>query len=142
MAGKALLGRTENVGRWTSRVQPVTDTAFRIGVRLVRPSPLGPVQGARGILSGQGNGCTLNDVPATEAVAVGDLVYTDSLVSPAGEPIYCGRVTAATVEPTASHWTIEVTPLHSPEKVPARVEVLRAEWNAERMTFDGSATLR
>jgi cell shape-determining protein MreC len=128
-ADRGLFGRTVAVGRWTSAVQPVTHPEFRIGVRIVRRSPRGPVFGSRGILSGTGDGCRLLEVPATEPVVEGDFVYTDAALTPGAEAVYCGRVVRAEVGPNDGQWTIDVAPLHRPEDIPRELHVLRAELN-------------
>jgi cell shape-determining protein MreC len=132
--GRGLLGRTTRVARWTSLVQPLTDENFRIGVRIIRRSPLGAVDGPRGILAGTGTGCRLDEVPATEAVAVGDEVYLDELVSAGTGPIYCGRIVRVDVAPTASHWSIDVAPFSRLDEMPAELQVLRMKLHPQRMT--------
>ena len=125
--GRSLFGRTVTVGKWTTSVQPITDLNFRTAVRLVRTSSFGTVTSARGILKGTGDGCEIVEVVGTEAVAVGDLVYTDVLVSPTAVPIYCGTVTEAMIEPNAPHWSIRVTPHFSESQIPAELTVLKTE---------------
>ncbi|SFI09147.1 rod shape-determining protein MreC [Planctomicrobium piriforme] len=139
-AGRALLGRTAQVGERTALVQPLTDPSFRMAIRIIRQSPLGPVEGPAGLLAGTGHGCRLDDVAATEAVAPGDDIYTDPLVSPAGVPVYCGRVSKAEVEPTASHWKIEVIPSNLLSPLPEHVTVLRGALNSQRMTVADPAS--
>ncbi|WP_437185102.1 rod shape-determining protein MreC [Planctomicrobium sp. SH668] len=131
--GRALFGRTTQVGKQTALIQPITSADFKVAVRIVRHSALGPVQGPKGILSGTGNSCKINEVLATEAVKEGDEVYTDRSVSPGSFPIYCGRIVNAVVAPTANTWTIDVQPLHTPDKVPATVSVLRTQLNPVRI---------
>jgi len=132
-AGRSLFGRTLRVGERTALVQPITDPEFRVAVRLVRRSALGAVQGPQGILVGTGNGCRLDEVMATEAVAAGDEVFTDRLASPGSEPIYCGRVTSAEADAGDHHWTIQVAPLQTLAKLPARLDVLRTELNSSSL---------
>lgn len=126
-AGRSLVGRTRQVGRWTSLVQPLTDPEFRTAARIVRNSALGPVQGPAGILAGSATGCRLNEVPATEAVAVGDDVLTDPLTSPAGVSLYCGKVSRVDLATSAEHWTIEVTPAFARGETPREARIIRAE---------------
>ncbi len=128
-AGRTLLGRTRRVGEQTAIVQPLIDADFRIAVRVIRRSPLGPVQGPAGVLAGTGTGCRINEVSATEAIAVGDDVYTDPIASPTGVPVYCGRISLAEAEPTASHWTIQMVPVNSLKELPNNVEVLISSIN-------------
>ncbi len=127
--GKSLYGRTVQVGKWTTLVQPVTDPEFRTAVQLIRSSDYGTVMGARGILKGTGDRCEMIEVVGTEPVAVGDLVYTDTLVSPTSVPIYCGRVTKATIAANAIHWTIDVAPANPAESTPATLTVLKTDLN-------------
>lgn len=126
-AGKSLFGRVSQVGRWTSLIQPVTDPSFRISSRIVRRSPQGAVQGATGILRGTGRGCVLELVDATEAVAIGDLVYTHANASPAGVALFCGKVVHAEIGPSDEHWHIEVQPAHSSAELPDRLDILSGE---------------
>lgn len=135
-AGRALFGRVVKVGTQTSLVQPMTHADFRMAIRIVRRSSLGPIQGPRGILVGTGTGCRLEEVIATEAVAVGDEVFTDHLATPGAEPIYCGRVTHAEAPEGSHHWTINVAPVHLPSSFPSRVTVLRGKLNPERISAD------
>ncbi|WP_437190862.1 rod shape-determining protein MreC [Planctomicrobium sp. SH527] len=128
-AGRTLLGRTRRVGEQTAIVQPLIDADFRIAVRVIRRSPLGPVQGPAGVLAGTGTGCRINEVSATAAIAVGDDVYTDPTASPTGVPVYCGRISQAEAEPAANHWTIQMVPVNSLKELPAHVEVLISSIN-------------
>src|SRR5690606_16885117 len=101
--------------------------------RIVRLTAQGPVEGPQGILKGTGGGCRLDEIPATEAVASGDLVYTAVLASPSGQSFYCGKVTQADADPAASHWTIEIAPACAPQDLPRHVTVLRTELNPRLM---------
>ena len=84
-AGRRVAGRISRVGRWTSTLQPLTDTRFRGLARLARRGRDRPVFAARGMLEGSGDGfCQLTLVPATEVVARNDLVYTDGRDQPGG----------------------------------------------------------
>lgn len=125
--GRSLFGRTVQVGKWTSLVQPTTDPEFRTAVQLLRNSELGLVVGTKGILKGTGTACEVIEIPGTEAVAVGDLVYTDTHVSATGVPIYCGQVIEATIAPGATHWSVLISPPASLQSVPARLTVLRVK---------------
>lgn len=125
-SGRALFGRTREIGRRTSLVQPITDEQFRMAVRIVRRGRYGIVWGPQGVLVGTGSGCRLEEVSATEAVATGDEVFTDETVSPAGTPIYCGRVLAVDAAPGDMHWKITVAPLHTPRHLPGELLVLKS----------------
>lgn len=127
--GRALVGRILRVGRWTSRFQPVAHADFRIGAQLVRTSASGPVFGASGILSGDGENCRLEQVPAVEAVSVGDAVYCDAATTK--HALIIGRVTSATLEPAAPFWTISVAPAADPN--PHQVLILKSTFNPTRL---------
>lgn len=124
--GRALLGRTTRIGQWTSLVQPMTDTDFRVAIRLVRVSDLGSVLGASGVLHGGNPLCQITDVAGTEPVAVGDLVFTDTAAMLTATPIYCGIVSRASIAPNAPHWDIEVRPHCTFDSLPANVTVLKS----------------
>ncbi|TWT56658.1 Cell shape-determining protein MreC [Thalassoglobus neptunius] len=136
--GRALLGRTHQVGRWTTVVQPIFDPQFRMAVRLVRESELGLVVGSSGILEGTGEDCRILEVKGTEPVAVGDLVYTDLAASLSSLPIYCGRVTEATILPQETHWTIRVAPVWAAGSIPKKVSILQTELKPDRGKDDPS----
>lgn len=125
--GRSLFGRTLKVGRSTTLVQPITDPEFRTAARIVRNTEYGPVLGTSGILQGTGDACRLVEVPGTEAVAVGDFVYTDALVSPTAIPICIGSVTSVQIEDNASHWLIEVRPVLPARPLPRSLTVLQTE---------------
>lgn len=125
--GRSLFGRVIQVGRWTSLIQPITDQEFRTAVVIYRPSELGFVTGPKGILKGTGTHCELVEVPGTEAVAVGDLVFTDLNVSPTQTPIYCGKVISTDIGTNDSQWTIAVEPANSGQLTPKSLNVMRIE---------------
>ncbi len=125
-AKQSLFGRVTRVGARTSLVQPMTDEAFRMAVRVYRKSAFGAVEGPVGVLVGTGQGCRLEEVPATEAVTVGDDIYTDPVASPVGTPVFCGRVIQADLQPSANHWSLEVLPASSASSIPDRVEILKS----------------
>ncbi|MCA9080119.1 MAG: rod shape-determining protein MreC [Planctomycetaceae bacterium] len=139
LAGQSLWGRVIRPGRWTSTVQPVTSPEFRIAVRLVRSSPQGPVFGARGILVGTGTGCRLEQLQATEPVSIGDHIYTDSAVT-SPQPLYCGMVQSAELQPSDQFWSIDVVPA-SPVR-PDSLVILRPQLNGVRIASDESPAQR
>ncbi|MDA1212732.1 MAG: rod shape-determining protein MreC [Planctomycetota bacterium] len=134
-AGKCVIGRIVKVGRWTSVVQPLTDRNFRGGlVQLCRQSDDGPLWGTVGMIEGQGvetNLCRLTAVPATEAVSVGDHVYTaiEDGVLPGG--MYYGEVVRAELKVGSPHWDIDVRPAATVSQL-QRVQVLRRIQNPQR----------
>jgi len=110
-AGRRVAGRISRVGRWTSTLQPLTDTRFRGLARLARPGRDQPVFSTRGMLEGTGDGfCRLTLVPATAAVTIGDVVYTDGRDQPDGWPMVYGTVVRAEMPDGAPHWDIRIRP--------------------------------
>jgi rod shape-determining protein MreC len=131
-AGRCVVGKIQNVGRWTSSVLPVTDLEFRGQAQLMRRTEEGLVVGSEGILSGDGkDGCLLNFIAATQPVAVGDEVYTAVAGTPLPTPMYYGRVVAVSLASGAPYWEIQVKPSESLNQTKT-VQVLRAVLNPAR----------
>jgi cell shape-determining protein MreC len=141
--GRTIVGRIRTVGRWTSVVQPITDPDYRAQVRIVRRTSRGLVLGPTGILRGAGEPtCRLDYVGSTQAVDVGDEVYTvDAIDDEAGNDVgevstvlgmlFVGHVTSAELPTGAPHWTIAVAPAATTP--PERVVVLRRRFNPARL---------
>lgn len=111
LAGRSVFGRVASTGRFTSRVQHVSDPAFRAHARLLRRSGAQTISGAEGILAGVGDGsCRLELIAATEPVEAGDLVVTAATIPGIDEALYLGEVRTAELAPGAAHWSINVTP--------------------------------
>ncbi|MEX2286984.1 MAG: rod shape-determining protein MreC, partial [Planctomycetaceae bacterium] len=84
---------------------------YRGHAQLAWQSPDGYVFGAEGILEGQGTDvCRLTNVAATDAVSVGDEIYTAQRASALPFPMYYGQVLEAELEPGALFWKILVKP--------------------------------
>ena len=99
-AGRTVVGKIDVVGRWTSTIKPLTDAKFRAKAQLARKTPDGIVFASVGILQGTGDAaCQLNLVPATEAVSVGDEVYTNHNDDALPYPLYYGKVLQAELKP-------------------------------------------
>jgi cell shape-determining protein MreC len=125
LAGAAVVGRTDQVGEWTSTVVPVTASEFRAHVRLVRESADGPVLGEDGLLEGDGRGgCVVKYVPSTAAVTAGDHVYSHDPSGRIPQPLYFGRIESASLRDGAPHWEIRVRPAADLSSI-AEVHVLR-----------------
>ena len=134
LAGRRVVGRIKQVGRWTSTLQLVTDPEFRGPAQLIRESPQGPLLGAQGVVAGNGDGtCRLEHVAPTEPVSVGDFVYTVRRQYSLPEPVCYGRVIAAEVSDGAGHWSITVEPIGGREPLET-VLVLRELPNPERFS--------
>ena len=111
LAGAAVIGRTDQVGAWTSTVVPLTDTRFRAHVFIVRNTPNGPVFGEEGVLQGNGHGgCVVKYLPSTAAVAVGDHVYSHDRTGRLPQPLYYGQIERAVLNNAAPHWEVTVQP--------------------------------
>jgi hypothetical protein len=110
-SGRNVAGRISRVGHLTSTLQPLTDTRFRGLARLARPGQDRPVFSTQGMLEGTGDGfCRLTRVPATAAVTVGDIVYTDGRDQPDHWPMVYGTVVEAQLPDGAPHWEIRIRP--------------------------------
>jgi hypothetical protein len=131
LAGRRLVGRVREVGRWTSTIQPITDPEFRLSVQLLRGDGNQRLLGAKGVLAGQGDGtCTMTYVDATQPVVVGDLVVT-----PADDPhfpamLLCGRVIEARLKEGSLEWFITVEPAAAIAELTS-VAVLHQSFRAE-----------
>lgn len=124
LAGATVVGKTDQVGAWTSTVLSVFDPAFRAHVRLVREGTMGPVLGEQGVLEGDGDrGCVVKYVPSTAAVEVGDHVYSFDPTGRIPQPLYYGQVDRAELHPEAPHWQIHVRPAMQLDRL-SEVQVL------------------
>lgn len=133
LAGRCVVGRVARTGRWVSTVLPVTDPQFRGLAQIVRRSGQGPVFAAKGLLEGHADGlCRLRHVPATEAVAEGDEVYTGDRDANSPEPLCYGTIVKAEIPPGSPHWEIHVQPAASIDAMKS-VQVVRKKANPMRM---------
>lgn len=136
-AGRCVVGRIRNVGRWTSTIEPVAAIGFRGRAQLVRKTERGFAFGAIGVIEGTGEGdCNLTMIPAAEPVAVGDDVYTISDGGVFPFPMYYGRIVRADLPATASLWTIRVEPAAETAR-PRTVQILRRRLNPKRLARGG-----
>lgn len=111
LAGAAVVGRTGEVGAWTSKIVPVTSETFRAHVRIVRETAEGPAFGEDGLLEGDGRDrCIVKYVPSTAAVSVGDHIYSHDASGRIPQPLYFGRIESASLRDGAPHWDIRVRP--------------------------------
>ncbi len=131
-AGRCVVGRLMEVGQSVSVVQRVTDAEYRGLARIVRRTTDGFVYGAEGILAGTGNNtCTLQHVPATEPVSVGDEVFSANLDETGGQPMYYGQIVKAELSADRQTWDIQVQPGTRTESC-SQVTVLREKPNPLR----------
>jgi cell shape-determining protein MreC len=125
LAGRSVFGRVASTGRFTSRIQHVSDPAFRAHAKLIRRSGEQTVSGAEGLLVGAGEGvCRLELIAATEPVEPGDLIVTAATIPGIDDALCLGEVQTATLSPGAAHWTIKVTPAVSVSEC-RQVQVVR-----------------
>jgi cell shape-determining protein MreC len=111
LAGATVVGKTAEIGAWTSTLLAVYDPQFRAHVRLVRQGTAGTVMGEQGVLEGDGSsGCLVKYVPSNVAVEVGDHVYSFDPTGRIPQPLYYGQVDRAELRPEAPHWDIHVRP--------------------------------
>jgi cell shape-determining protein MreC len=132
-AGSCVIGKVQQVGRWSSTWVPLTDKRFAGRARLARVTADGLVFGADGVLIGTGkNICRLTKIRATEPVSEGDEIF--ALETPSGfeTPLFYGTVTRAELAPGATHWEIEVRPAVDPRSLRS-VCVVRPMVNPKRL---------
>jgi len=133
-AGRCVLGKIAEVGKYTSSVQAITDSGFSGRARLARRSSRGITFGSEGTLVGTGgNLCRLRHI--TEPVNVGDEVYTGGTDGLLPFPMYYGRVVRAELEATGVEWSIDVEPAAVLDRFD-RVQILRLTFNSGRILAD------
>ncbi len=127
-AGRTVVGKIAAAGQWTSALQLVTDAGYRGYAQLAH----GETWGAEGILIGQGTDlCKLANIPVTESVEVGDLVYTARNDGWLAHPMFYGTVIAANAD---SHfWEILVKPAVNEIDL-TKVQVLTERLNPLRVS--------
>ncbi len=134
LLGRCVIGKIERVGRWTSTFLLLTDSGYRGRAQLFHETETGFVFGAKGILEGQGGAlCRLKGIAASDAVTVGDAVYTATREGQLSTPLYYGRVVEATLGPSDTEWKILVEPVSIPNDL-AAVQILRTTVNPERLS--------
>jgi cell shape-determining protein MreC len=130
-AGRTVIGKIAEVGRFTSTLRLVTDPAYRGRARLARRTSRGLAFGAEGTLIGDGTElCRLKHM--TDPVNVGDEVFTGGADGLVPYPMYYGKVVRAELEGGANEWSVWVRPASSDERLEA-VLILRRAVNPERI---------
>lgn len=130
-AGQVVVGKIVDVGRYSSRLQLVTDPAYTGRARFARRTSRGFEFGAEGTLAGNGDGsCRLKHI--AEPVNVGDEVFTGGTDGILPWPMHYGRVASASLEPGATEWTIAVEPAARLDRLEA-VHILRLAVNPLRV---------
>lgn len=140
-AGQAVIGKINEVGRWTSSFIPITSVKYRGSARIARKTDQGLQLGTDGILVGMGEGkCQLLQIPPTESIQVGQEVYTGevdrelplSMQSTLGQPMFYGHVIEAELPRGAPYWKIIVEPVVELSEI-KQVNILRQIINPQRM---------
>jgi cell shape-determining protein MreC len=124
-AGRTVVGRVAEAGRWVSSIEPVTSRGFRAAATVFSGRKLSESSGAddsiladrsrrevaTGLIEGTGDGrCRLSQVPATESVELGDRVYSQTRDPSDAIPMFFGTVIEASIQPGSLHWSIVVEP--------------------------------
>ncbi len=123
--GRVILGRIGQTGRWTSTVFAVSDVRYRGVAQIIRKSGDKFAFGARGILRGTGDGhCQLKFVRSTEAVNVGDEVYSARNGGESPVPLLYGKIVEVKLAPGAPHWDIKIEPA-AKDIHPHRLQILK-----------------
>lgn len=131
--GRCVIGKVQQVGRWSSTLLPVTAPEFRGRAQLVRQTEQGYVFGPKGMIKGQGTStCILDGVPADEAVEVGDAVYTADRDGILPTPLFYGAVIEARLDEREQAWRILVQPAELPADL-TTVQILRTRGNPSRL---------
>jgi len=131
-AGRCVVGRIVDAGRWTSSLELLTAPTFRAQAMVTRDEARGLEFAGTGILEGTGDGlCRLAEVGAQSAVEVGDAVYS-AIDSTSEMPMLFGFVTTATLEPGALHWEIGVEPAADLSRL-RKVQVVVPGVNPDRL---------
>ncbi len=132
LVGQSVVGKVEVVGQWTSTFLPVIDPEYRGRAQLIRQTAAGVAWGAEGLLTGTGQACQLTGITATEAVRVGDLVYTAERDGILSAPLCYGEVTHAELDAQGREWVVTLRPAAQPAPL-TRVQVMRAALNPARL---------
>ena len=131
-AGRVVIGKIAEVGRYSSTLRLVTDPGYSGRARLARRTSRGSIVfGAEGTITADGSDlCRL--IHITEPAHVGDEVYTGGADGLLPSPMYYGRVVRAELEPGAREWSIWVKPALLETEL-RNVLVLRHALNPDRI---------
>ncbi len=124
-AGRIVIGKIAEVGRYSSTLRLVTDPAYSGRARLARRTSRGLVFGAEGTLTGDGTDlCRLKHI--ADPVNIGDEVFTGGADGLVPLPMYYGKVVRAELEPGANEWSVWVQPAAAAERLESVLIVRRA----------------
>jgi cell shape-determining protein MreC len=131
-AGRIVIGKIAEVGRYTSTLMLLTDPGYTGRARLARRTARGIlVFGPEGTLVADGSGlCQIKHI--TDPVNVGDEVYTGGTDGLLPYPMYYGKVVRAELDAGAQDWSVWLQPAATLDHLET-VLVLRRTMNAERI---------
>ena len=130
-AGRIVIGKIAEVGRFSSTLSLVTDAGYSGRAQLARRTSQGLVFGAEGTLVGDGTElCRLKHI--VDPVNVGDEVFTGGADGSVPLPMYYGTVVRTLLEPGAQEWSIWVKPAAAAERLET-VLILRRVVNLDRI---------
>ncbi|MGE5192487.1 MAG: rod shape-determining protein MreC [Deltaproteobacteria bacterium] len=130
-AGRIVIGKIAEIGRYNSTLRLVTDPAYSGRARLARRTSRGLVFGAEGTLVGDGSDlCRLRHI--ADPVNVGDEVFTGAVDGLIPLPMYYGKVVRAELAPGANEWSVWVKPAANGERLES-VLILRRAVNPDRI---------
>jgi len=130
-AGRIVIGKIAEVGKYSSTLRLVTDSAYAGRARLARRTSRGMVFGAEGTLVGDGSElCRLKHI--ADPVNVGDEVFTGGADGLVPLPMYYGTVVRAELEAGANEWSVWVKPAAMDERLES-VLILRRTINRDRI---------
>lgn len=130
-AGRIVIGKIAEVGRFSSTLRRVTDSGYSGRARLARRTSQGLAFGPKGTLTGDGTDlCRLMHI--ADPVNVGDEVFTCGTDGTVPLPMYYGTVVRAQLETGAPEWSIWVKPAGSAEGQES-VLILRRTLNPDRI---------
>jgi cell shape-determining protein MreC len=130
-AGRIVIGKIAEVGRFSSTLRLVTDPGYSGRARLARHTSRGLAFGAEGTLTGDGSSlCRLKHI--SDPVAVGDEVFTGGSDGLIPYRMYYGKVVRAELESGSQEWQVWVEPALATERL-EKVLVLRRAANPDRI---------
>src|SRR5262249_38655157 len=130
-AGRIVIGKIAEVGRFSSTLRLVTDPGYSGRARLFHRTSQGLLSGVEGTIVGDGSDlCRLRRI--NDPVNVGDEVFTGGADGALPLPMYYGKVVRAELEPGANEWSVWVKPAATDEPLET-VLILRRVVNGDRV---------
>jgi cell shape-determining protein MreC len=127
-AGRCIVGRIAESGRWTSSLELISSRSFRSRAVI----GIGENNASEFLLEGNGEACILTQVPITESVEIGSPVYSVPGDRAIDGPMLFGFVDSAERQQGALHWNIVVRPAARLADLKT-VQVVTATLNPERI---------